>query len=199
MTVFDISTWQSNDIVSKLVDMNADGVILRLGLTYGGKPELDEKYAMFLEQTREVGLPAGLYYYSKMQSYEMARMEAQFINDKVWQYYGNVAQPKLGVWWDMEDETTKFDGIHEMTMYAVDTLINWGFRNVGIYAGYSYFYDYLDIEDIEQRQIPVWVAHYNSRNLLKEEHPNLNHYGWQFTETYDGNTLDGNEWYKDVR
>ena len=137
MRVFDISTWQSDDIVYKLTRLGADGVILRLGLTYRGVPELDEKYKMFLQKTRELELPTGLYYYSKMQSYEMARAEAQFINDKVYEFYGNDAQPELGVWWDMEDETTKFNGIHEMTMYAVDTLLNWGFKKVGIYAGYQ--------------------------------------------------------------
>lgn len=196
MRVFDISTWQADDIVYKLARLGADGVILRLGLTYRNVPELDEKYSMFLKRTRELELPTGLYYYSKMQSYEMAQEEAQFINDKVYEFYGNDAQPELGVWWDMEDETTKFDGIHEMTMYAVDTLLNWGFKKVGIYAGYYYYYDYLNLDDLEQRQTPIWVAQYSYQNDLLKERPGLNHYGWQFTEKYDGNTLDGNEWYK---
>lgn len=196
MRVFDISFWQSDDIVKHLVNLGADGIILRLGLTFGGMPELDEKYAMFLEQVRSYGLPCGLYYYSKMNNYELARAEAQFINDKVYEFYGNDDEPELGVWWDMEDNVTKINGIHEMTMYGIDTLLNWGFHKVGIYAGYFYFYDYLDLDDIEQRQIPVWVANYAQKNYLLEERPHLNHHGWQFTETYDGNSLDGNEWYK---
>lgn len=196
MKVFDISVWQPDNTVDKLVRLGADGIILRLGLTYRGVPELDEKYAMFLDQVRATGLPCGLYYYSKMQSYEMARMEAQFINDKVYEFYGSDSEPELGVWWDMEDDTTKLSNIHEMTMYGIDTLLNWGFHKVGIYAGYFYFHDYLDIDDIEQRQIPVWVAQYDRYNSLLSERPGLNHYGWQFTEAYDGNSLDGNEWYK---
>lgn len=196
MIVFDISTWQPDNMVSKLVDLGADGIILRLGLTYGGKPELDDKFAMFLEQVKGTGLPHGIYYYSKMQNFDMAKMEAQFINDKVYEFYGGYSEPPLGTWWDMEDDKTKISGIHEMTMYGVNTLVSWGFKTVGIYAGYSYFHDYLDIYDLSRRQTPLWVANYSSKNWLKEEHPDLNFHGWQFTETYDGNVLDGNEWYK---
>lgn len=196
MRVFDISFWQSDNIIDYLVKLNANGIILRLGLTYNGVPELDEKFTLFLDKARQEDLPVGIYYYSKMNTYELAKVEAQFINDKVYEFWGGYDEPALGVWWDMEDETTKVSDIHEITMYAVDTLLNWEFKKVGIYASYSYFHDYLDIKDIATRQIPVWVAQYSRHNDLKRENPELNHYGWQFTETYDGNTLDGNEWYK---
>lgn len=196
MRVFDISFWQPDNMIDRLVQLGAEGVILRLGLTYNGMPELDEKFALFLDKARQANLPIGIYYYSKMNSYELAKAEVQFINDKVYEFWGGYEEPSMGVWLDMEDEVTKIPEIHEMTMYAIDTLHNWGFKKVGIYAGYYYYYDYLDIKDIAERQIPVWVAQYSRSNDLKLEKPGLNHYGWQFTETYDGNTLDGNEWYK---
>ena len=62
--------------------------------------------------------------------------------------------------------------------------------------GQYYYYDYLDLDELEQRQTPIWVAQYSYQNDLLKERPGLNHYGWQFTERYDGNTLDGNEWYQ---
>lgn len=195
MTVFDISFWQDDNVIDKLIRYGAEGVILRLGLTFGGKPELDEKYAMFLSKARTAGLPTGLYYYSKMQNKDMALAEAQFINDKVYEYYGGDAEPELGVWFDMEDETTKIAEIHRLTMFAIKTMRDWYFKKVGIYASYSYFHDYLDLAEIEQRRIPVWVAQYSRQNDLLLENPGLVHHGWQFTETYDGQTLDGNEWY----
>lgn len=196
MRVFDISYWQDDNIVDKLVQIGADGVILRLGYTSYGAPVEDEKYAHFLERARAYNLPCGLYHYSKMNNYDIAMAEAQFINDKVYEYYGGNDEPELGVWLDMEDNLTKISNIHDITMHAYDTLKSWSFKTVGVYASYSYFYDYLDVDDLERKQVPIWVAQYSRVNNLLEERPGMNHHGWQFTETYDSRTLDGNEWYK---
>lgn len=192
--VFDISEWQPSGTVQKIKELGAEGVILRLGLTYHGEPCIDEKFIEFVNQAVAEGLPYGIYYYSKMNNYDVARMEAQWINDRVYELL-NGQEPELGVWLDIEDNSNKFDGIYEMVHWTVDLMSSWGFKKVGIYSGYSFINSYFNISDLAAHQTPLWVANYDSTHWLREEHPELHHVAWQFTEAFDGNSLDCNEWY----
>lgn len=192
--VFDISEWQPSGTVQTIKELGAEGVILRLGLTFDGTPTLDEKFIEFVNQAVAEGIPYGIYYYSKMDSYDVARMEAQWINDKVYELL-NGQEPELGVWLDIEDNVNKIDGIHELVHWTIDTMKGWGFKNVGIYSGYSFINSYFNIPDLAAHQTPLWVANYDSTHWLREEHPELNHVAWQFTDSYEGNNLDCNEWY----
>lgn len=196
MKVFDISFWQPYNTVYRLKDLGAEGVILRMGVTYGGVPELDEKYINFVNEVKNVGIPHGLYYYSKINGQYRAREEAQFINDRVYDILGGV-EPPLGVWFDIEDNVNRYWGIHDDVCYAIDTMRNWGFKKVGIYSGYFFFHDYFKLRDLEERQVPIWCAQYDYHNDLKEEYPGLNWHGWQFTDNYN-NQYDCSEWYKEI-
>lgn len=195
MRVFDISEWQSDNTIQKIKDLGAEGVILRIGVTIGGRPDLDQKFIRFVNDAVAAGIPYGIYYYNKMHDYDSALTEIQWINDRVYEYL-NGQEPPLGVWLDIEDEQTKFTGIHDVVLWAIKTMQGWGFKKVGIYSGYYFFKDFFNLTDLAAEQIPIWCATYNSVNYLKEEWPELNWYGWQFTDKYDGNSLDGNEWYK---
>lgn len=195
MKVFDISEWQPDGTIQKIKNLGAEGVILRLGYTSYGQPQLDSKFINFVNDAVAAGIPYGIYYYSKMDSYDLAMTEVQWINDRVYEYLNGI-EPSLGVWLDMEDNKTKFAGIHDITMWAINTMTGWGFKKVGIYSGYYFFKDYFDLTDLSVKQTPIWVANYSDKNYLKEEWPELNWYGWQFTEAYDCNSLDGDEWYK---
>ena len=196
MKVFDISCWQPNNIVEHLNNKNADGLILRLGYTTYNEPTLDEKFQHFLMQANEYGLPIGIYYYSKMHDYVSMKQEIQFINDRVYDILDGV-EPPLGVWLDLEDQITKVPNIHQISQTALSIMKQWYFYQVGIYASYSYFYDFLNLSDIEDKQTPIWVANYGNKNWLMEERPYLNHHGWQFVENYEGLNLDCNEWYRE--
>ena len=195
MRVFDISEWQPDNTIQKIKELGAEGVILRLGYTSYEQPQLDSKFVRFVNDAVAAGIPYGIYYYSKMDSYNLAMTEIQWINDRVYEYLNGV-EPPLGVWLDMEDNRTKFAGVYDMVHWSIDNMQGWGFKKVGVYASYSYFKDYLNLTDLNAHQTPIWCANYDSKNWLKEEWPELNWYGWQFTEAYDGNSLDGNEWYK---
>lgn len=195
MRVFDISYWQDDNAVQKIINLGAEGVILRLGYTSNRHGVLDEKFEYFKAEAERLGLPFGIYYYSKMNDQEVADKEAQFINDRVYDLCGG-EEPPMGVWWDMEDQTTMWYGVYPVLWNVIERMQGWGFKKVGIYSSYSYYHEWLSLDDIAAKQIPVWVAQYSNTNNLLEERPELNHYGWQFTEAYDGNSLDGNEWYK---
>ena len=67
---------------------------------------------------------------------------------------------------------------------------------IGIYAGYSYFNQYCDMNELAYYAIPVWVAQYGyHENSLKAEHPELKHAGWQYADSYEGMSQDVSEWY----
>ena len=79
---------------------------------------------------------------------------------------------------------------------AIGTMQSWwnNSQKIGIYAQYSYFNQFIDLAELAQYQIPVWVAQYGyHENSLKAEHPELHHVAWQFTTNDE--TQDENEWY----
>lgn len=195
MKIFDVSEFQALGIVKHLVEEGAEGVIVKLGETVNGIPELDPKFIEHVNAVVAEGLPYGIYFVTHAHSNEEAIAEAQWINDKVYEYL-NGTEPALGVWLDAEVDSVKTTNTHGYLIAAINKMTEWGFKNVGIYAGYSFFISYLHLEELGQKNIPIWVAQYGYyENSLKSEYPNMNHVAWQYTETYNNENLDCSEWY----
>lgn len=197
MLVFDISDCQPDGRVQELVNLGAEGIILKIGETLNGEPKIDEKFIQFVNEVVDTGLPYGIYYVSHARDIDMFMMEAQWINDQVAELL-NGQVPELGVWWDMEVPVVCRDDIWPELRDAIGTMQTWwnGCDKIGIYAGYSYYNGYLPTEELAYYGIPVWVAQYGyHENSLKEEHPELRHVAWQYAEEYAGLSQDVNEWY----
>lgn len=196
MLVFDISDCQPDGRVQELIELGAEGFILKLGETICGEPEIDEKFIQFVNEVVDAGLPYGIYYVSHARDMDMLIMEAQWINDQVAELLGG-QEPELGTWWDMEVPVVCRDDIWPELRDAIGTMQTWWSSDkIGIYAGYSYFNEYLPSEELSYYGIPIWVAQYGyHENSLKEEHPEFNHVGWQYAEEYAGMSQDVNEWY----
>ena len=183
MAVYDISDSQPDDRVSDIISRgNCDGIILKLGETLNKVPTLDDKFVMFVNQVVEAGLPYGIYYVSHAENMNEFMMEAQWINDQVADLLAGT-EPSLGTWWDMEVPAVKRDGITQELLDAIGTMQAWwSSHKIGIYAQYSYFTDYLDLDKLAEYQIPIWVAQYcYHENSLKAEYPQLNHVAYQWT------------------
>lgn len=194
--IIDISEYQDDDIISMAREsMGIGGVIIRLGLTYHGEPTMDDKFIAFVNKAVELGLPYGIYYYSKMTDSDWGLKEAQFINDKVYELL-NGQEPGMGVFWDMEDSLVQYDGVYSNLMNAIDTMSNWGFKKTGIYANKSYFETYMDLDDLANRGTRLWLAQYNDEPELINERPNNNWVCWQYTDKANGMSLDGDIWYE---
>jgi hypothetical protein len=157
---------------------------------------MDEKFVQFANEVVAAGLPYGIYYVSHARNMDMFMMEAQWINDKVAELL-NGQEPELGTWWDMEVPVVCRDGIWPELRDAIGTMQTWwNSDKIGIYAGYSYFNQYLPANELSYYGIPVWVAQYGyHENSLKAEHPELHHIAWQYAEEYEGLSQDVNEWY----
>lgn len=194
MKVYDISEYQPDNRVQELVKAGAEGIILKLGETSNGIPELDLKFIKFVNEVVVAGLPYGIYYVSHAHNMDDFMAEARFINDKVYELL-NGKEPELGTWWDMEVNAVKRNDVLPQLRDAIGTMQLWWHSNkIGIYAQYSYFYDYLDFAELKYYGIPVWVAQYYHENSLKAEHPELEHVAWQFTthnERQDENVFYG--------
>ena len=199
MSVFDISEFQPEDRVQCLVGGSygsCDGIILKLGETSNGYPELDPQFIQFVNEVVAARLPYGVYYVSHAQDMDDFIGEASWTNEQI---YGllNGQFPLLGLWWDMEVGAVQRGDVWPELRDIILMQRNWYTANqgkIGIYAGYSYFNEYCDFNELAVYQIPVWPAQYGwHENSLKAEHPELKHVAWQFT-THD-ETQDENEWY----
>jgi hypothetical protein len=149
MLVFDISDCQPDGRVQELVNLGAEGIILKIGETLNGEPEIDEKFIQFVNEVVDAGLPYGIYYVSHARDIDMFIMEAQWINDKVAELL-NGQVPKLGVWWDMEVPVVCRDDVWPELRDVIGTMQTWwnGCDKIGIYAGYSYYNQYLPAEEL---------------------------------------------------
>ena len=196
MSVFDLSRWQPADRIEELVaGGNCGGVILKLGEWYdkNDEIELDPMFITHVNEAVRFGLPYGIYIMSRAENAEEAMHEAEWINDRVADLLNGQA-PALGTWFDLERPEVKRAFIHDDIMQAIDAMHNWwgGNNTIGIYASYSYFHDFLDMQDLIGRQLPLWTAQYGDENrLLDEGYPNV--VAWQFTT--NDNYQDENVWY----
>lgn len=186
MKVYDISKYQPDDRVQELVNSGAEGIIIRLGETENGVPTLDPKFIRFVNDTVAAGLPYGIYHASHAHNLKEFLDEAQFINDRVFELL-NGKEPELGTWWDMEVPAVQRVNVWPQLRDTIGTMQSWwnNSQKIGIYAGYSYFYSYLDFDELHYYGIPIWTAQYYKENSLKLEHPELNHVAWQFTTHND--------------
>ena len=207
MSVYDVSDCQPDGRVQEIIARgNCDGFILKLGESLNKVPTLDEKFVEFVNQVVEAGLPYGIYYVSHAENMDEFMTEAQWINDQVADLLAGT-EPALGTWWDMEVPAVKRDGITQELLDVIGTMQSWwNSHKIGIYAQYSYFTDYLDLDQLAAYQIPIWVAQYSyPENSLKSEYPELHHVAWQWTthgenpgeDYWDayGNAQDENTWY----
>ena len=199
MKVFDLSEFQPDDRVYTLAEhYGADGVILKLGETINGTPDVDPKFVTFVNDAIENKLPYGIYYVSHARTMDDFMQEANWMNDTMYDLLGGIFPP-LGIWWDMEVPSVCRDDVWPQLRDVIGTQQSWYDANkdkIGIYAGYSYFNQYCDMNELAYYAIPVWVAQYGyHENSLKAEHPELKHAGWQYADSYEGMSQDVSEWY----
>ena len=197
--VFDISEFQPGGRVQELSELGAEGIILKLGETLSGVPTLDEKFVTFVNDCVDEGIPYGIYYVSHAQDADKFMEEAQWINDTMYNYL-NGEFPELGIYFDLEVPSVCRNDVWDDLKDVIGTMQSWYLDNkdkIGIYASYSYFNQYMPLDDLAYYGICIWQAQYGyHENSLMAEHPELNHVGWQYSDSYNGMNQDVNEWYK---
>ena len=194
--VFDVSEYQPDDRVQYLIENESpDGFIIRLGETLNGEPVLDEKFIQFVNEIVEAGIPYGIYYASHAKDMDMFKVEANFINNQMFELL-NGKLPELGVWWDIEVPNLMREDMWPQLRDIIGTMEHWyNTMKIGVYSGYSFFNQWMNLEELAYYGIPVWVAQYGyPENSLKAEHPELKHVAWQYADEYGDLSQDVNEW-----
>lgn len=191
MKCFDISDWQdyftSVELFKQAKAEGYDGVIVKLGECYN---ETDCGRIQILNAL-EAGLKVGCYYFSHAYDLEECRQEANWVINKLKEIGLTDWHLQLGIWYDYEDHTRlrsyidsgqlSYQDITNIMCEFVNTLNREGFKNVGIYSGYSLLWDETYMYS-QVPWVPLWVAQYNSTC----DYPDP--YIWQYTD--HGNVCD---------
>jgi GH25 family lysozyme M1 (1,4-beta-N-acetylmuramidase) len=169
----DISGWQGNFDLAQAVREGVKFVILKGG---GGDDGLykDNRFEENYKKAKALGIPVGVYWFSKALSESQAKIEAKY-------FYDNCLKGKqfeLPIYIDVENRTQLAIGKRKLTDVIkawLKTVRGYGYW-VGIYSSMSYFNTYM--YDDELSNYAHWIAQWSTS---KPNYKPANAFGlWQF-------------------
>lgn len=173
----DISTWQKNVDYAKVKADGVVGVILRVGYTGSANKSLakDELFEKHYAGFKSVGIPMGVYWYSRAVTPSEALKEAektlQLIEGK---------EIKLPIYIDIEDPAYQAkaskEAITSVARAYCERIKASGYI-AGIYASTSWLNNKLNMASLEN-DFEVWVAQYNTVCTYKRKYQM-----WQYTSS----------------
>ena len=161
--VIDVSYYQGIiDWDRFLNESDCYGVILRLGY-YN---TLDTTFERNINELKRLNIPYGIYLFSYAKNYNDAVIESNFVNEMISRYD---IKPELGIYYDIEDWTTKKSSSNNITKSMYDTIIKTFVNSVSNYTNNSYkvklysgrWYAMNRLNN-ESKSFVDWVAEYNS-------------------------------------
>ena len=193
----DVSKYNHPIDWKKVKNAGVKFAILRVGFASTSNRHnlyLDPYFEEFYRGAKEVGMPVGVYFYSRCNSIQTARREAEFILNAI-----KGKQFEYPIWLDVEDITTLNSTSRSALTRAVVTCleeIKKAGYYVGIYSGKYILRDKLDDEDL--KQYDHWIAQYATRSTYTTYKISM----WQFGGevnflTIGSNVADQNYCYKD--
>lgn len=162
----DISHWQGNIDFEKLKNAGVEFVIIRVGRTkgIGGDYVLDDKFVQNITKANEVGIPAGIYFYSYANSKDQALKDANWVLEQIKNY--KIDLPIAFDWenWSTyNDYALSFFGLTDMANSFLDVFKTSGYDGL-LYSSKNYLEDiWLDSD------YPVWLAHYVKKTTYKKD------------------------------
>lgn len=154
----DVSEWQGNIDWDKVKNSGVEFAILRLGFGSKDNYKIDSKFLQNLEETKRVGIPIGVYFYSYATSNEEALSDARWVietlnNEKLdygiafdWENWGSYNSYNLS-FKDLNDIANTF--INEVKKNNYDGML---------YTSASY------LNGIWDRTYLTWIAYYIDKN-----------------------------------
>ena len=171
----DVSKYNHPIDWKKVKNAGVKFAILRVGFASTSNRHnlyLDPYFEEFYRGAKEVGMPVGVYFYSRWNSIQTARREAEFILNAI-----KGKQFEYPIWLDVEDITTLNSTSRSALTRAVVTCleeIKKAGYYVGIYSGKYILRDKLDDEDL--KQYDHWIAQYATRSTYTTYKISM----WQF-------------------
>lgn len=187
MRIIDVSVHNGKIDWGKVKSAGVDGVIIRAGY---GKGNTDKCFSANLLGVREAGFQyVGLYWFSYAYTEEMARREAQFVNDLACDYKNLF---NLGVYFDWEYDSMNYakkNGVIPNKKLITDMCISFCKRiaELGYIAGYytnlDYQNNYIDVTRLDAFR--KWFAKYSKTCGSPC-------YLWQYSSTASVDGIKGN-------
>ena len=163
MKVIDVSVHQGSINWKKVKAAGVVGVIIRAGY---GRGNVDERFLDNYKGARDAGIQnIGLYWFSYAHTVDMAKREAQYLNDLAKDIKDNL---NLGVYFDWEYDSMNYakkQGINpdkklitDMNVAFCEKVTELGYK-AGYYLNYDYSQNYIDMSRLAGYR--RWYAWYN--------------------------------------
>lgn len=162
----DVSEWQGNINWKAVKNDGIDFAFIRLG--YNTK-KLDKYYQQNMRNADAVGIPVGVYYYSKAVNEDEALRDAQFVIENMKGY--KVSYPVAIDLEDSKQESLSKQQIGKIIRAFADEIQAAGYTPM-IYTNENWYLNHIDwssLDDVER-----WVANYSVR-----QNPNIPRNVWQ--------------------
>ena len=179
----DVSEFQGNIDWNKV---KADGVefaILRVGFGMDVTSQDDKYIERNISECERLGIPYGVYLFSYANTVEKAKSEAEHTLRIIKGH-----DLKMGVWYDIEDNSTSGSVSKETLTNIINTYCNMiknaGY-DVGIYASLNWLNN--KIESSVQKKYPIWVAQYYTECQYKKDYVI-----WQYSSSGKVDGISGN-------
>lgn len=149
----DVSRWQG-EIDWELV--KRDGIQFAMIKIAGGSRSLDPKYKANISGANQVGIPVGVYFYSKAQSVEEAVLDAQFVIENMQGY--TISYPVVIDVEDSSQQNLGKDKVGAIAKGFCDEIRAAGYTPM-IYANENWYKNYIDMSQLTD--VEKWIARYN--------------------------------------
>lgn len=180
----DVSHWQGNLNFNKLKKSKVEFAYIRVGRRddIEGEFILDEKFERNIKGFNKVGIPVGVYFYSKANSLEEAKKEAKWVMSQIKKYDVDLEIVfDWENWNNYQNYELSFYNLTEVAKAFIDTVEKKGYSGM-IYSSKSY------LEDVWfPFKEKVWLAHYTDQTNYQGKYK-----VWQICEDGKVSGIDDN-------
>ena len=178
----DVSYWDKNLDFQKLKKSKVEFAYIRVGRrdSVGGEFVLDEKFERNIKGFNKVGIPVGVYFYSKANSEEEAIKEAKWVLSQIKKYKVDLEVVfDWENWNSYQEYNLSFYNLTEVAKTFNETVSKKGYTGM-LYSSKSYLEDiWFPIND------RVWLAHYTDKTNYQGKYK-----VWQICEDGRVNGID---------
>lgn len=170
--VVDVSTFQQTIDWSQVKQNGIVGAMIRAGYGFG---TVDNQYRANVTGCENNGIPYGMYHYSYATNIEDAKKEAEFFINNA-----KGTSPSYPLAMDVEEASQAAMGKQALTAMILafcDVVKAAGYQPM-LYTNLNWATNYIDMSQIDNADIRVWIAQYNTTLDYKG-----NYFLWQYTSS----------------
>ena len=170
--VVDVSTFQQTIDWSQVKQDGIVGAMIRAGYGFG---TVDNQYRVNVTGCENNGIPYGMYHYSYATNIEDAKKEAEFFINNA-----KDTSPSYPLAMDVEEASQAAMGKQALTAMILafcDVVKAAGYQPM-LYTNLNWATNYIDMSQIDNAGIRVWIAQYNTTLDYKG-----NYFLWQYTSS----------------